>query len=93
MNITRINEFIAADGKARELHDFLQSLKPYISSSEGCSSCEVLRNSELEGSFVVIEKWASFGLHKKSVDDFPKEAMQAAMSLLGAPPKGVYYHA
>lgn len=44
MGITRINEFQAAEGKAEELFTFLKSLIPYISSSEGCKSCEVLRS-------------------------------------------------
>ncbi|MGB0386649.1 MAG: putative quinol monooxygenase [Ardenticatenaceae bacterium] len=93
MSITRINECQAAEGKAEELFEFLNSLVPYISSSEGCLGCEVLRNSESQGSFVVIEKWASIECHKKSIDNFPREEMQAAMSLFGAPPKGAYYHA
>ena len=93
MSIVRINEFQAAEGKAEELFNFLNSLIPYILSSEGCTSCEVLRSSENQGNFVVIEQWASVASHKKSVENFPKEEMQAAMSLFGTPPKGGYYHA
>ena len=92
MSITRINEFQAAEDKAEELFEFLNSLTPYISSSDGCLSCEVLRSTEDQGSFVVLEKWESIEFHKKSIDKFPKEKMQAAMSLFGAPPKGGYYH-
>lgn len=92
MNITRVNEFQAAEGKSDELFEFLKSLIPYISSSEGCTSCEVLRNSEHPDIFIVIEKWASIESHKASVENFPKEQMQDAMSLFGAPPKGSYYH-
>ena len=91
MSITRINEFQAAEGKSNECFDFLKSLVPHISSSEGCISCDVLRNTENENSFVVLEKWESVELHRKSVENFPKEDMQAAMSLFGAPPKGAYY--
>lgn len=93
MSIIRINEFQAADGKADELFTFLKSLVPYISSSEGCASCEVLRGQEATDSFVVIEKWESIDAHKLSIDNFPKEEMQAAMPLFGAPPKGGFYHA
>jgi len=93
MNVTRINEFQAAEGKAEELFEFLKSLLPYITSSEGCESCEVLRNKDAQESFVVIEKWNSVESHQKSIESFPKEDMQAAMSLFGAPPKGGYYYA
>ncbi|WNO10016.1 antibiotic biosynthesis monooxygenase family protein [Teredinibacter sp. KSP-S5-2] len=91
MSITRINEFTAADGKSEELYEFLQSLIPFISGSEGCLGCEVLRKLGAEKEFVVIEKWDSEAAHKKSVANFPKEDMQAAMVLFGAPPVGAYY--
>ena len=91
MSITRINEFQAGEGKADELFVFLKSLIPYISSSNGCVSCEVLRGIDARDTFVVIEKWQSREAHKASVESFPKEEMQAAMSLFGAPPKGAFY--
>ena len=91
MSIVRINEFQSAESKQDELFEFLKSLLPYIIQSEGCISCEVLRNNEVEGSFVVIEKWQSKEFHQQSIANFPKENMQAAMSLFSAPPKGSYY--
>ncbi|MDK2125239.1 putative quinol monooxygenase [Parachitinimonas caeni] len=91
MSITRINEFQSAPGKEEELFLFLNSILPYIASSEGAISCEVLRHAENKSSFVVIEKWQSIEAHKQSVSQFPKEKMQAAMSLFGLPPKGAYY--
>jgi heme oxygenase (mycobilin-producing) len=93
MSVTRINEFQAADKKEEELFFFLKSLVPYISTSNGCRSCEVLRDQESIGNFVVIEKWDSIDAHQASVANYPKEKMQAAMSLIGAPPKGRFYHA
>lgn len=91
MNITRINEFQAAFDKSEELHTFLLSLIPYISQSEGCISCEVLRSMDHTDTFVFLEKWESITHHKKSIEHFPKDEMQAAMHLFGAPPKGHYY--
>jgi quinol monooxygenase YgiN len=91
MGITRINEFQSAPNKEEELYVFLKSLIPYIASSEGSISCEVLRHNENTNTFLVIEKWQSIESHKKSVGEFPKEQMQAAMSLFGCPPKGGYY--
>ena len=92
MSITRINEFQAAEGKEEELFLFLKSLMPYISSSQGCLSCEVLRSEEDNNSFVVLEQWESIESHKKSIANFPKEKMLSAMPLFGAPPKGGYFH-
>lgn len=91
MNITRINEFQSAPNKEEELFEFLKSLLPYITSSEGSISCEVLRHTEKANTFIVIERWQSIEAHEKSVRQFPKEQMQAAMSLLGSPPNGGYY--
>ncbi|MFC3152281.1 putative quinol monooxygenase [Litoribrevibacter euphylliae] len=92
MSITRINEFQAADGKAADLFTFLKSLKTYISSSPGCESCEVLQSNDNDSLFVVIEVWDSADSHKASLDNYPQEDMAAAMPLIGAPPKGGFYH-
>lgn len=92
MTITRINEFEAAQGKSEELFAFLKSLKSYISLSEGCVSCEVLQSSDNKSAFVVIEKWESENSHKESLAKYPQEQMAVAMPLIGAPPKGGFYH-
>ena len=88
---TRINYFKAADGKAEELYQFLLSLTDYIEGSDGCESYQVLRKNDDEHSIVVIEKWQSLTHHQQSVADFPKEEMQASMSLFAEPPRGNYY--
>ena len=89
--ITRISEFQAAPDLAEELHAFLGSLVPYITASDGCLTCEVLRHTEQQDTFVVIERWESVEAHRTSVESFPKEEMEAAMRLIGAPPKAGYY--
>ena len=93
MSITRINTFQAAEGKSELLFDFLLSLTPYITTSAGNISCEVLRQSDDNGRFAVIEKWESAEAHQQSLAAYPKEKMQAAMALFGAPPVGAEYHA
>ena len=92
MDLTRINEFTSAPGKADQLFDFLKSLESYIAACEGCISCQVLRHSEQEDSFVVLEKWQSANAHQASLANYPQEQMQTAMALIGAPPKGAFYH-
>lgn len=91
MSITRVNEFQAAENQADALFSFLTSLMPYITSSEGCLSCELLVKEDDNSQFVVIEKWVSKEAHMQSIQNFPQEEMQAAMPLFGAPPKGAYY--
>lgn len=92
MELTRINEFQAAQGKADELLGFLNSLSGYISSSKGCSGCEILQNSDDSNIIVVIERWDSKESHQQSLDNYPKEKMAEAMPLIGAPPKGQFYY-
>lgn len=91
MNVIRVTEFQATKDSVEALYEFLQSLIPYISSSQGCVSCEVLRKVDESDKFVVIEKWHSIDDHKASVENYPKEEMQAAMKLIAAPPSGTYY--
>ena len=93
MPITRINEFKAAEGKELELFEFLTSLTAYITTSEGNLGCEVLQSQSDNGHIVVIEKWQNETAHRESITNYPQEKMQAAMSLIGAPPKGEYYSA
>ncbi|WP_241242347.1 antibiotic biosynthesis monooxygenase family protein [Thalassotalea sp. G2M2-11] len=91
MTITRINHFHAAQGKAEALDEFLHSLVPYITASEGCLSCQVLRNEEKTDQFAVIEQWQSKDHHQQSLANFPKEDMAAAMPLFAMPPEGGYF--
>ena len=56
VSITRINEFEAAAGKADELHTFLGSILPYITSSPGSLACEILRKVDNQDAFVVNEQ-------------------------------------
>lgn len=93
MSIVRLNSFQSVAGSEEALHNFLLSLIPYILSSKGCKSCEVIQHLEEKATFVVIEKWENVAVHKKSVEEFPKEKMQAAMGLINAPPKGDYFKA
>lgn len=92
MSITRINEFNAAEGKSDQLFAFLKSLIPFITSSDGCTSCQLLRQQDDPNCFVVIEQWLSEACHQASIANFPQEQMQAAMPLFGSAPQGRYFH-
>lgn len=91
MSITRINEFQSSEGNSEKLFEFLKSILPYILSSKGCLSCEVLRDTDDVDKFVVLEKWENIDYHKKSIEAFPKEEIQNAMTLFEIPPRGRYY--
>ena len=91
MSIVRVNEFTAAAEKSAELFTFLQTLVPYILSSEGCISCELLKHHEHDDQFMMIERWDIIENHQLAITNYPQDDMQAAMSLFGAAPKGNYY--
>ncbi|XPF94972.1 putative quinol monooxygenase [Colwellia sp. RE-S-Sl-9] len=91
MAIVRINEFKSAEGQAEALLEFLTSIKPYITNSEGCISCEILTQQDDKSTFVIIEKWESIESHVKSIADFPKDDMAKAIPLFGAAPIGRYF--
>ncbi len=90
--ITRVGQIAAAEGKGDALFTFLQSLTSYISGSDGCLGYEVLRNRDAPEQFVVIERWESAEAHQSSLSNYPKEAMQEAMTLVGGQPTAAYYH-
>jgi quinol monooxygenase YgiN len=91
MSIVRVNEFTAAEDKSIELFEFLKNLLPYISGSDGCLSCELLKHNEQSNQFMIIERWNTIESHQLAITNYPQDDMQAAMSLFGAPPKGSYY--
>lgn len=92
MSVTRVNNFTAADTKTDQAHEFLKSLLPHITASEGCLSAEVLRNQEEHHKFVVIERWQTQDDHRAALAGFPKETMEASMALFAEPPQGAYYN-
>jgi quinol monooxygenase YgiN len=92
MEVVRINYFESAPGKSGELYGFLNYLKAYISASEGCHSCELLRSGDSDNNFVVIEKWESSEYHQKSLENFPQERMEEARTLFNSSPSGHYYY-
>ena len=91
MSVTRVSNFVAAKGKEKALFDLLTSIMPYIENSVGCESAKLMSAIDDENLFMVIEEWQTIEHHKQSVENFPKEAMQAAMPLFAKPPQGNYF--
>jgi quinol monooxygenase YgiN len=93
MSVTRINKFEARNGMADNLHAFLASIVPLIMQSQGCESCQLLRNLENANELVVLEVWASVSAHQASVKNIPPEKIGEVMPMLANPPTGSYYAA
>jgi len=91
MSIKRINQFQAQEAKGEDLFEFLQSILPLITGSQGCFSCELMRDVDNPLSFVILEEWDSIESHQNSAQNIPPKKLKAAMSLLSAPPTGHYY--
>lgn len=91
MTIIRMGEMQAAAGKADELRDFLLSIVPIITNSDGAISCQLLHNQDDPTKFAMIEVWESVDAHRASVKNIPPEMLAAIRPLLGAAPSGGYY--
>ncbi|MDB5815398.1 MAG: hypothetical protein JWN23_2515 [Rhodocyclales bacterium] len=91
MSVMRITNFEAKDDMAERLGTLLTSVIPLIEQSPGCESCRLLRSQDNDKSFVMIEAWSSIAEHQASVKQIPPEKIIAAMTLLAAPPSGIYY--
>ena len=91
MSVIRLGEMQAAQGKADELGDFLRSIVPIITGSEGCVSCQLLLNQDDPTKFVMMEVWESTEFHRALAKNIPAEKLVAIRPLLGAAPSGSYY--
>lgn len=87
----RIGEFEAKPETAVALKEILEKVRLFIRNSEGCISCELLTKVGSRTEFTMIEEWKNEEAHKNSVSAFPKEEMQAAVTLLKGAPRAAYY--
>lgn len=92
MSITRINEFQAAEGKEETLLNFLKKVVGMVKDSPGNLGCQLLQKDGEPTYFTILEEWENIEAHVAAVKAIPPESMQEAMPLLGAPPKGSYFH-
>jgi len=91
MSITRINEFLAAPERTRDLRDFLMTLLPYLEGCEGCEGVVLLSAEDDENKFVILERWTNREAHAAALAAYPPEKMTAAQDLLGGPPRGEFF--
>ena len=93
MSVTRINEFQAREGKGDTLRELIRSFVPFIETSPGCHSCQLLQNQDDSTRIVVIEVWDSVEAHQESAKNIPPGTLEEATLLLAGPPQGGYYRA
>lgn len=91
MNVTRIGETQAQDGREQELREFLLSILTIIRSSKGCRSVEMYQNRDDPSRFMIIEEWESVEAHQASVKNIPSEKLAEIRPLLASAPHGSYY--
>ena len=91
MSITRITEFQARPGTIEALCEFLESILPGISASEGNQSTRLLQGHDDSTRFLVVEEWASIDAHQASVKNITPSSLARVMELLAGPPRGDYF--
>lgn len=91
MGVTRMGEMQTHPDRVEEMAEFLRSIIPLITGSEGCISCRLLHNQDDPTRFVMIEEWESAEFHQASVKHIPPEKLAAIRPLLAASPSGAYY--
>lgn len=91
MSITRVNEFIAQEGRIEELETYLASIIPVIESADGCLYCHLLRGHDNPSRFLLIETWESIAAHQLSVESIDKKEFLSAMLLLAETPRAEYF--
>lgn len=92
MSITRINEFIAREGRADALGDYLESVVPLIENADDCLYCQLLRGVDNPERFVIIETWESIAAHQLSVQGIDRKEFLRAMESLAQTPHAEYFH-
>lgn len=91
MSIARIGEVQANVGLTEELREFLISIIPGITASEGCESVHLYQSQEDPSKFVMIEVWANVEAHQASVKNIPPEKLDEIRPLLATSPSGSYF--
>ncbi len=91
MNITRLNQFHAADGKAHQLLGYLKTVLSDLELCSGLISAQLLQSAENPRDMVLIEVWDSIKSHQDATRSIAPERVQQILSLLDVPAKGSYF--
>ncbi len=91
MTVTRVNEFVAREGKSAEMGEYLASIIPVIESAEGCLYAHLLCGVDNPSRFLIIETWESIAAHQLSVEGVDKKEFLRAMEMLAEKPRAEYF--
>lgn len=91
MSVIRLGEMRTGTEQVAEMEEFLLSIVPLITGSDGCISCRLFHSQEDPTRFVMIEEWEDVAAHQASVQNIPPEKLAAIRPLLAAPPTGEYF--
>lgn len=91
MNITRLNQFHAADGRAHQLLGFLKTVLSDLERCPGLVSAQLLQSAEAPRDLVIVEVWDSIKSHQDAAKSIAPERVQEILALLDTPPKGSYF--
>jgi heme oxygenase (mycobilin-producing) len=91
MGFTRVNEFVATEGREEELTALLADVTHYLLRQPGCQNAELLISDEDEARLLVIERWESKDAHHQALANFPKDQLAAAREFFARPPRGEFF--
>lgn len=91
MSISRISQFEAREGRAPELRELLVSVVETIKPAPGCRTCQLLRNTQEAGRFVIYELWDDESAQRAAANTVPPGLMQKIVALLVGTPRSAYY--
>lgn len=91
MNITRINQFHAADGKAHQLLGLLKTIVDEIGNCQGLVHAELLQSAEHPCDLIITEVWDCIKSHQDAAKSISSERIKEVIALLDHPPKGSYF--
>jgi len=91
MNITRINQFHAADGKAHQLLGLLKTIVDEIGECQGLVHAELLQSAEHPRDLIITEVWDCIKSHQDAARSISPDRVKEVVALLDQPPKGSYF--
>lgn len=92
MSVTRINEFVALDGRAGTLKALLRDAAESLALMDSCIEAQVLQSQDDPSRIVVLEVWTSAEAHRAAAEMIPNERLARVMELLAKPPRGEYFN-
>lgn len=91
MNITRLNQFHAAEGKAHQLMGLLKSILLDLEECPGLLKAQLMQSAENPRDLVILEVWDSIKSHQDAAQAISPERIKEVVGLLDAPAKGAYF--